>query len=158
MLKDALQKLVGQKETLKSYDILRLQAKTYRLMRYMVDRLLKEHNLKTLDWSILGLLDARKEGMRFTEIAREMGVEPPFITELISKLEKKSIVTSKDNPQDRRAKLIELTKKGQKKVEEIEKQLYTSMSEFLKEISSNEVATYKNVMNKMETLLEKITL
>jgi MarR family transcriptional regulator for hemolysin len=155
MLKDAFQKLVGQKDVIKTHDILRLQAKTYRLMRYLVDRNLKIHGLKTLDWTILGLLDEKKEGMRFSEIAQKMGVEPPFITELISKLEKQHIVSAKDNPQDRRAKLIELTKKGQKKVEEIEKEIYKRMNDFMKDISANEIATYKNVMNKMEEYLEK---
>ena len=50
---------------------------------------------------------------------------------------------------------IRAEKKDKKKVEEIEKEIYKRMNDFMKDISANEIATYKNVMNKMEEYLEK---
>jgi hypothetical protein len=48
MLKDAFQKLVGQKDAVKSYDLIRLQAKTYRLTKYYFAELLKKQELSTI--------------------------------------------------------------------------------------------------------------
>ncbi len=155
MLKNALQKLVGQKDSVKSHDVIRLQAKTYRLTKYFFNELLKEHTLSTLDWSILGLLNESQEGIRYTNIAKRMGVEPPFVTELVSKLEKKKMVISKDSPLDKRAKQVLLTKKGHHKLDDIEKAIDTKMNDFFASISSSDLQTYRNVMKKMEDLLEK---
>ena len=86
MLTSALKKLVGSSTEFDSYTLLRLQAKSYRLIKNSVSETLSRHGLSVLDWSLLGILFQKPEGGRFVEISQEMGVEPPFVTELVTVL------------------------------------------------------------------------
>src|SRR3989344_5515818 len=89
MLTSAFKKLVGASTEFDSYTLRRLQAKSYRLIKNAVPETLHQYKLSVLDWSLLGLLFQRPEGSRFVEISTAMGVEPPFVTELITTLKKK---------------------------------------------------------------------
>jgi DNA-binding MarR family transcriptional regulator len=102
----------------------------------------------------MGILNDSESGVRFSAIAREMGVEPPFVTELVSKLEKKKLVVIKDSEQDKRAKEVVLTKKGQNRIDALEKALDGELVTFFSSISSGELQTYRQVMKKIEATFE----
>jgi len=89
MLTSAFKKLVGAFTEFDTYTLLRLQAKSYRLIKNAVSETLHQYKLSVLDWSLLGILFQKPEGSRFVEIATTMGVEPPFVTELITTLKKR---------------------------------------------------------------------
>lgn len=149
MLKNALQRLVGTKENIKTYELIRLQAKTYRSLKNYFNSKLTDEKLSSLEWSVLGLLAKKADGLRFIEIAQNMGVEPPFVTELISQLEKQKLVKATDNPQDKRAKIVLLTDKGTKKLATIETTLEQKIMNLFSDISASEWQTYRNVMEKI---------
>ena len=109
MLKNPFTHLVGNKETIKTYELIRLQGKSYRFIKNYVNSALSKEKLSALEWGILGLLYENKEGQRYIEIAQSMGVEPPFITELVSTLLKQNLIHSKDSDTDKRAKVVSLT-------------------------------------------------
>lgn len=155
MLKNALQRLVGSKETIKTYELIRLQAKTYRSLKNYFNTKLEDEKLSSLEWSVLGLLAKNLDGMRFIEIAQQMGVEPPFITELISQLEKQRLVKTMDNPQDKRAKIVQLTEKGTKKLTSVEGTLEEKITNLFSDISASEWQTYRNVMEKIAGMSTK---
>ena len=92
MLTSAFKKLVGASTEFDTYTLLRLQAKSYRLIKNAVSETLHQYKLSVLDWSLLGILFQKPEGSRFVEISTTMGVEPPFVTELITTLKKKGFV------------------------------------------------------------------
>ncbi len=149
MLKNALQRLVGTKEHIKTYELIRLQAKTYRSLKNYFNTKLLEEKLSSLEWSILGLLHKHEEGLRFIEVAQKMGVEPPFVTELISQLEKQKMIKTMDNPQDKRAKIVQLTDKGIKKLNSVETNLEEKVMNLFSDISASEWQTYRSVMEKI---------
>lgn len=149
MLKNAFQRLVGSKEHIKTYELIRLQAKTYRSLKNYFNTKLENEKLSSLEWSVLGLLHKSENGLRFIEIAQKMGVEPPFITELISQLEKQKLVKTMDNPQDKRAKIVQLSDKGAKKLNSVENNLEEKITNLFSDISASEWQTYRNVMEKI---------
>jgi DNA-binding MarR family transcriptional regulator len=149
MLKNAFQRLVGGKEHIKTYELIRLQAKTYRSLKNYFNTKLENEKLSSLEWSVLGLLHKSENGLRFIEIAQKMGVEPPFITELISQLEKQKLVKTMDNPQDKRAKIVQLSDKGAKKLNSVENNLEEKITNLFSDISASEWQTYRNVMEKI---------
>lgn len=155
MLKDAFQRLVGSKEQLKTYELIRLQAKTYRSLKNYFNDKLGDEKLSSLEWSVLGLIHKSTQGLRFIEIAQRMGVEPPFVTELISRLEKQKLVKTMDNPQDKRAKIVVLSDKGEKKLTSVEHNLEEKITSLFADISANEWQTYKNVMEKIAGMSTK---
>ncbi len=149
MLKNAFQRLVGSKEQIKTYELIRLQAKTYRSLKNYFNSKLHIEKLSSLEWSVMGLIHKTDTGLRFIEIAQKMGVEPPFVTELISRLEKQKMVKTMDNPQDKRAKIVQLTDKGEKKLHSVEHNLEEKITNLFSDISANEWQVYRNVMEKI---------
>jgi DNA-binding MarR family transcriptional regulator len=149
MIKNPFSHLVGNKETVKTFDLIRLQGKSYRFIKNYVNTALAKEKLNALEWGILGLLYENSEGQRYVEIAQSMGVEPPFITELVAKLLKQNLIHSKDSEKDRRAKVLSLTEKGKKRVQAIESELAEKITSQFADISSGEWKTYKEVMNKI---------
>ena len=56
----------------------------------------------------------RDEGMRLTELARGANITPQSMGQIVDELEQLGYVVRTPDPADRRAKLIKLTKRGQK--------------------------------------------
>ena len=54
---------------------------------------------------------ARKP-MSMSELAAALGIDPPNATVLVDELEQQGLVRRRQNPEDRRSKLVEATKKG----------------------------------------------
>ena len=131
MLKNALQRLIGSKKTIKTYDLLRLKAKSYRLLKNKVDDYLKAYKISAVDWMVLGLLHKSIEGLKFGEIATELGVEPPFVTELVNGLKKGKFIAVKESPLDKRSKIVKLTNKATKLLSEAEKNMQSKLADRL---------------------------
>ena len=155
MLKNALQKLVGGKTDFETYTLLRMQAKTYRLVKNYVSPVLAKYKLSTLDWSLLGLLKEYPEGCRFIQISQQMGVEPPFITELVSSIKKNKLIKTESDPDDKRAKILVLTKKGEELVDVLEKQIQERLLNLLNDVSASDFTGYLNIMNQLSKKIDE---
>lgn len=149
MLTSALKKLVGSSTEFDSYTLLRLQAKSYRLIKNNLSETLRAHKLSVLDWSLLGVLLQKPEGCRFVEISTAMGVEPPFVTELVTILKKKGFVKIENDPEDRRAKSVLLSKKSIELIPSVETEIKETLSFLLGDVSSAEFRGYRTTMEKM---------
>lgn len=154
MLTSAIKKLVGASTEFDTYTLLRLQAKSYRLIKNAVTETLHPYKLSVLDWSVLGLLFQKPEGSRFVEISTSMGVEPPFVTELVTILKKKGFVKIENDPEDRRAKCILLSKKSTDLIPTVEQEIKETLSHLLKNVSSADFRGYKTTMEKMLSNLD----
>ena len=146
---NAFQKLVSKKAEISSYELIRLQAKTHRGLKNKFGNILDKHNLSTLDWSILGILFENKEGCHYNKIATDLAVEPPFITELVTKLIKLKLINIKEDITDRRAKKIFITPKGEGLVEEVEAKFQEYFSTFFKNVTASEFDTFKKIMEEL---------
>jgi len=155
MLTSAFKKLVGFSTEFDSYTLLRLQAKSYRLIKNSVSEVLSKNKLSVLDWSLIGILYKKPEGSRFVEISTIMGVEPPFVTELVTILKKKGFVKIEDDPEDKRAKCVLLTKKSTELIPLVENNIKESLSPLLEDISSSEFRGYQTTMEKLLHNLHK---
>ena len=141
MLKNPFLHLVATKETIKTYELIRLQGKSYRFIKNHVNDALSKGKFSALEWGILGLLYENSEGLRYIEIAKNIGVEPPFITELVSKLLVQNLIHSKDSEKDKRAKVVSLSEKGRKLVASVEKNLEDGLLSKFADISSGKWKT-----------------
>ena len=156
MLKSALKKLVGSPTEIHSYSTLRLQAKTYRLIKNLLRPILKKNKLTSIDWCFLGLLFQNPDGLRFVEISHQMGVEPPFITDLAINIKKRGYIDIINHPDDRRAKIVLLSAKGKLLVESLEPEINICLDKISSGISSRENETYFNVMIRLiENIAER---
>ncbi|MCP2335626.1 MarR family winged helix-turn-helix transcriptional regulator [Actinomadura rupiterrae] len=67
--------------------------------------------------TILGVLNASDGPRRVGEIAHRMQVEGPHVTRHVKRLEERGLVRSVTDPDDRRARLVELTPDGQQVID-----------------------------------------
>ncbi len=145
----ALEKIVGGKERVEAHELLLLQAMSYRVTKEKFSALLKSHNLTLADWFLLGLLYNATEGSRSSYISEKLGVEPPFVTELIQKLLKAHLVSVGQDATDKRAKLIKLTPKGHRLIETLTRDCQPALAPILSRCSNADIQAYVRVMRSL---------
>lgn len=128
-----------------TYQMGLLQAKTYRIIRGHLAKILSAYDLSIPEWTILGQV-FEQEGIRLAEISVILSVEAPLVTTLADQLEKKGLVARSDDPQDRRAKLITLTEKGKDLVPKIEDNANQKIKELMQGISEQDLMVYNRVL------------
>ncbi len=134
-----------------------LQTKAYRVIHSHLSQVLDEHDLSMPEWTLLGLLSEHKNGVRLSEIASGLDVEPPFATNLVEQLVKKGIVLRQEDSKDHRAKLIVLSQKGKTVFPKVEKLAQERMKKLLKGVWYPEVATHINVLKAIIANDERLT-
>jgi len=75
-------------------------------------RLFKPFKLSPAQFNALHLLHLRGDGLRPSDIAQSLVVDPASMTYLIDTLEKRGLIQRGDDPKDRRVYRIQLTKAG----------------------------------------------
>lgn len=86
---------------------------------------------------LMGLL-MENGPMMMRELRNELGVTATNITALVDALEKDGMVARKPHPNDRRATMIELTSKAEKRMKENCSQFKERVSELFSEFSASE--------------------
>ncbi len=81
--------------------------------------ILVHHDLTEQQWRVLRALTALEDPPEIAALAKETFILSPSLTRILSKLEKRSLVTRSPVPHDLRRSTIELTAKGRVLVETI---------------------------------------
>ncbi|HSW85613.1 MAG TPA: MarR family transcriptional regulator [Candidatus Saccharimonadales bacterium] len=123
-----------------------IQAKAHRQLREHVYEVLDKYELTPTYWSMLGIITHARDGVRQTEIARDLHVKAPLVTLMARKLQDKGFVTSVKNQFDARAKLLAITPEGKKYIKTVESALNKSLSQLLKGLTEDDLATYHKVL------------
>jgi len=118
-------------------------------------RKLMVHRFSQRDMGItleqFGLLHMLKEDDTaiLSDIAQRMGIDKSAVMRFIDTLEDKRLVARINDKNDRRKKIIVLTKKGNEKVQESELFFNEIMNELTLNIKKDEMKLFGNVLNKM---------
>jgi MarR family transcriptional regulator for hemolysin len=91
-----------------------------RLLRWTFDRQSQSLGLTRAQWSVLAHL-YRAEGVQQKTLAQLMDVAPITLARQLDRLETDSWIERRDDPQDRRAKLIYLTVKSKPMIKQLSK-------------------------------------
>ena len=83
-------------------------------------------------------------------LAEEMGVEGPFLVRLIDLLQAEGLVERREDPTDRRAKMLHLTAIGDTKAEEINRVLRRVRAFLLKDLSTEDLAVTFEALRSIE--------
>lgn len=100
-----------------------LQTVAYRGIRETVGKVLDSYDLNVAQWIILGLLSRSSGQLRITDIAHQLRVEDPLVTNLLRPLVGNGLVASTPHRSDKRARVLSLTPKGDKLITKIEPEL-----------------------------------
>ncbi|MBC9879120.1 MarR family transcriptional regulator [Bradyrhizobium sp. INPA01-394B] len=131
-------------------EIGRLVTRLARLWRRESDQALSDHGLSYATAIPLLVLSRQGENLRQGVLADELGIEGPSLVRLIDLLEAEGLVERRDDPTDRRAKTLHLTKAGEAKVEETNRVLRRVRASLLKDIAPEELAITFGTLQRIE--------
>jgi MarR family transcriptional regulator for hemolysin len=108
-----------------------------RLMRTVYDRRVKSVGLTRSQWWVLNHL-FRSPGVKQAELAAILEIERPTLGRLLDRLQRKGWVRREDDPRDRRAWRIYLTKAAEPAMRKLRKQAAKLRSDALAGLSAAE--------------------
>lgn len=128
---------------LTTYQGVILQARAFRAIRTFMIETLKDYNLTLTEWLMIGVVvDAGREGVRISDLAENLGVEMPVITNLVKRAEASGWVTHAVDKNDKRAKRIYSTTSSRQKACNIEGELQRATGAWLKDLDASKLEGY----------------
>lgn len=92
---------------LTTYQAGAIQASANRSLQKFSDQVLEKFGITKMQWLIIGsVYDAGSEGVRVSDLAKQLGTNIPYLTNTINLLESKSILERSNNSKDNRAKSV----------------------------------------------------
>jgi MarR family transcriptional regulator for hemolysin len=127
-----------------------LVARLARVWRRKADQALSAHGLSEATAHPLLILSRGGKHVRQGVLADEMGLEGPSVVRLIDLLAAEGLVERREDPTDRRAKMLHLTALGEAKAEEIKRVMRRVRADLMKGVSADELAVTFEVLRKIE--------
>jgi MarR family transcriptional regulator for hemolysin len=127
-----------------------LVSRLARIWRRKADQALSAHGLSEAMATPLLILSRRGKCARQGVLASATGLEGPSLVRLIDLLEAEGLVERREDPTDRRAKMLHITVLGEAKVAEINRVLQRTRADLMKDIPSDDLATTFNVLRRIE--------
>ena len=124
-----------------TYDIGLIQARGYRTLKQMTAAVLKPEGLTTAEWAIIGIISHHEKGVRSTEVAETLGVQPPLVSRLIVKAESGGWIIVEQG-EDKRERVLRLSKKGKDNIKRIENEVRKNLTPLLKGVGPRDLAGY----------------
>jgi MarR family transcriptional regulator for hemolysin len=128
----------------------RLIARLGRVWRRQSDQALSDHGLSYATAIPLLVLSRHGENVRQGVLADELGIEGPSLVRLIDLLQAEGLVERREDPTDRRAKTLHVTRAGEAKVEETNRVLRRVRASLLKDIGPEELAITFETLQRIE--------
>jgi MarR family transcriptional regulator for hemolysin len=128
----------------------RLVARVGRVWRRESDQALSDHGLSYATAIPLLVLSRQGENVRQGVLADELGIEGPSLVRLIDLLQAEGLVERREDPTDRRAKTLHLTRAGEAKVEQTNQILRRVRANLLKDIGPEELVVTFETLQRIE--------
>ena len=133
-----------------------LIARIGRLWRREADQALAAHGLSEATALPLIVLSRRGKCARQGVLAEEMGIEGPSLVRLIDLLQAEGLLERREDPTDRRAKMLHLTALGEKRADDINRVLRRVRSHLLKDISAEDLAVTFEALQRIEQRASRV--
>jgi DNA-binding MarR family transcriptional regulator len=85
---------------------------TAQALQKEAQRLFRPHGLTAAQFNVLHLLSSRPDGMRASDLARALIVDPSNVTGLLKRMKQVGLLRELENPRDRRQHVVTLSAKG----------------------------------------------
>lgn len=117
-------------------------------LKNLAEKMLKPSGLTLEQFHILKNM-SHQAGLSQRELGEIVNKSPANITRILDRLQSKSLITRKENPNDRRASLVFLTDKGHLLISEVFGTLESFSMKVSQGINEQEQEIVKKVLNKM---------
>lgn len=127
-----------------TYHVGSLESASHRAMRSFKDACLKKYGITGMQWYIIGTIrDSGNEGMRITDLSKQLGTTLGFMTNSVNLLVTKGILHRLNSTTDSRSKIVVLTDSYKRITTEIEEDLRVKLRQTIyKELSPSELKAY----------------
>lgn len=115
----------------------------------LINLFLKPYNITTEQWSVLRTLH-ETDDIAQKDLSNRVDKDQATLTKILDILEKNRFAERISNPIDRRSYLIRITEKGRKLVGEVTPYLERIYDELVKDIESEKIDIFKEVMLSLE--------
>lgn len=115
----------------------------------LINLFLKPYNITTEQWGVLRTL-FEMDDIAQKELSIRSDKDQATLTKILDILEKNGFVGRASNPSDRRSFLIRITEKGRNLVEEVSPYLEQFYGDIVKEIDSEKIEIFQEVMLSLE--------
>jgi DNA-binding MarR family transcriptional regulator len=134
------------------------QSSAYRNINKLFSAMLKEHELTSMQWFVLGTIyDSGKEGIQLTQLSSKLQTGLPFITNTINLLESKGMVERHNSPTDSRSKTVVITDDFMPSCQKIEDSLREKIrGTIYGDIDPEELKVYIRVLTKLSRIKEPL--
>lgn len=132
-----------------TYQGLVYHSRANRSFKAFMQKILREHDLTMMQWSILGFIkDAGKAGVRISDLAKKVDSSLAFITNSVNVLEHKKMVYRVGHETDNRAKLVCVQPGSRKKLDTLEEKLRAELREwFARHVDRKELEMHVKVLH-----------
>ena len=128
-----------------------LFTKAHRLVRERIYTLLEQYELTPTLWSLFSMIQNSDEGIRSSNVAKELGVQPPMITMMADTLIEQGLILRLPHHTDGRVKLLTTTTKGKKTAKEIENKLSGEIGYLMSGLTTPEILVFQKVLTTIIT-------
>ncbi|TYC86145.1 MarR family transcriptional regulator [Novosphingobium sp. BW1] len=118
-----------------------------RIWRQLADRVLASLEISNSTGYALLHLERRGGGVRQSDLAREIGITEASLVRTLQHLERAGLVSREGDPEDGRAKILDLTGEGVRLARKIDARLIELRAELLYGISEEDLATTVEVLD-----------
>jgi DNA-binding MarR family transcriptional regulator len=119
-----------------------LLARIFYAMRQRTEDALKPHNLTPMQFTILASLKSWN-GLSSAELSRRFGVTPQTMGEMIGNLERRSLIARVQDPANRRALRLSLTRAGEQLLDACEAAMQAVEAEMFADISPRDMESLR---------------
>ena len=131
-----------------TYDIGLVQARGYRALKQMTATVLKPEGLTTIEWAMLGIISHHPHGVRTTEVAELLGVQPPLVSRLITKAEAGNWITVTKGA-DKRERILQLSQHGTSHITRIENLVRAQLKPLLAGVAPRDLVGYLRTLSRI---------
>jgi len=128
---------------------------TARAWRQKLDARLKPMGLSQAKWRTLMHLSIAPDALTQAEIAARLGVEEPTVVTLLNRLEREAWITRTTSPHDRRCKRVQLGRRAQRIIGQINATADKLRHELLADITELDLKTCMRVLARVRERAEE---
>lgn len=131
-----------------SFDSFLLIVKSDRILRQLTNKIVRTQGDMTLtEWLVLSIIAAGpKEGLRMSELAKELGVTLPQVTALLDSLLVKRLVRQKTQKEDRRNRFAVATQRGEEVIKVVNKAMDEQFASIMNGVPGTHLQIYHQVL------------
>ena len=129
--------------------------RTARAWTNLVDGLLRQKTGQSrARWEMLFAIAFSAGPVTMTEVSEKMGVQWPTLVRLMNELEHDGLIERYDNPADKRSRLIELTQRGIKTIDQIRSTIDPLRHHIMSVLSEEEVRQCTRLLDRVKCAIE----